>query len=265
MNVFERFRDYFQGISDAFDDEKKASQIFKNTIDSGSTREDLFMEFLKRHLPKRTDVVKGGFIFDSSGNESKQIDLIVTGDQAIQFKQFSDSGGKSFNIIEACLGAFSIKTHLDKEQLINSLDNFASIPQTTHVSINPAMGNNWIVQDLPICVIFAFDGIDIQTIKTHLENYYQTNNVPENRKPDYIIVNNKYIITHSGRQELPKYDGTKIPPNTFYYLQHFDYVGGYSLWYMLTQFGGSSAFGPHTLVNFDPYTVKMIDTFNLPI
>ena len=266
LNVFERFRDYFQGISDAFNDLEKASKIFPNTVDAGTTREEIFVTFLKRHLPSRCSVIKGGFIFDSQGNESKQIDVIITNDATIQFRQFSDASkdGKAFSIIEGCIGAISVKTNLDKKDLLDSLDNLSSIPQTPDIDINPSLGNKWLIKDAPLCVIFAFFGAEMNTTLQHLNEYYTTHKVPDNRKPDYIIVNNKYIIIHSGRKSIPKYDGTEIPPNTFYPLSTFKYVGAYSLWYVLTGFGALTSFSPHIFLNFDPYTVKMIETFGLP-
>ena len=265
-NVFERFRDYFQGIADAFNNIEEASRIFPNTTDAGTTREDVFLAFLRRHIPKRCGIIKGGFIFDSLGNESKQIDIIITNDATIQFQQFSDrqNGGKSFSIIEGCVCAISIKTNLEKNELLDSLDNLSSIPQMPKIDINPLLGKHWRVEDSPICVIFAFFGAELNTILKHLNEYYNTNKVPDNRKPDFIIVNNKFIIRRAGRESLPKYDGTQIPPNTFYPLPTFKYVGGYSLWFLLTDIGALAGFTPHMLLNFDPYTVKMIDTFGLP-
>jgi len=265
LSVFERFRDYFQGIADAFEDEEKAAKIFRNRGDAGSTKEDLFLDFLKRHLPKRVDVIKGGFIFDEYGTESKQIDLIITTDGTIRFKQFSDNmqGGKSFNIIQGCYGAFSIKTNLDKQQLFDSLDGFASIPQISNVDINPSLGAHEIVKNFPVCIIFAFTGLELSTILNHLEEYYKTNDVPNNRKPSYIIVNNKFIITFFPTA-APTKAGKMIAANTFYGINTFKYVGAYSLWFMLTHFGGIVNFGPHMLIKLEPYTAEMTNTFGLP-
>ena len=115
--VFERLRDYFQGIADAFAADRSASAIFPLGTDSGTAREDLLLAFLKSHLPTRCSVVKGGFIFDAAGNESKQIDLLVTNDLTLQFRQFhgaADQIGKSFNCVEGCYAAISVKSTLDK-------------------------------------------------------------------------------------------------------------------------------------------------------
>ena len=93
-------------------------------------------------------MIKGGFIFDSLGNESKQIDLIIINDATVQFDQFSgvEKGGKSFSIIEGCYGAFSIKTNLTKDELFNSLDNFDSIPTMPKLEVNPMLKKKEIVK-----------------------------------------------------------------------------------------------------------------------
>src|SRR5436309_1734663 len=98
MGVFERVRDYYQGIADTFQAVKTSSSVLRNATDAGDAREDKFMQFLRNHLPTRCQVIKGGFIFDSTGKESSQIDLIITHDLTIQFKQFSTNQkeGKSF-------------------------------------------------------------------------------------------------------------------------------------------------------------------------
>ena len=116
MDIFTRLRNYFQNIADSMDAEKRSSSVFPNMSDLGTAREDILKEFLKKHLPIRCEVIKGGFIFDSLGNESKQIDLIITNDLTLQFKQFDDinSTGKSFNLIDGCYGAISVKSTLDK-------------------------------------------------------------------------------------------------------------------------------------------------------
>jgi len=97
----ERLINYFEAVSKVLDSQMAASDVFPNTTDKGTSREDFFEEFLRHHAPSRCEVVKGGYIFDSDNRESKQIDLLVINDAAVRF---TPSGGKSFNAVEACLG-----------------------------------------------------------------------------------------------------------------------------------------------------------------
>ena len=250
--VFERLRDYFQSIADSFEDNKSASTIFPNSVDSGSTREDIFLEFLKKHVPNRCDVIKGGFVFNHDGIESRQIDIIVTNDLTLNFKNFNQENGKSFSITDGVYCVFSIKSILNKEGLFDSLDNLHSVPQFTNIKINPALKNNQKSQRIPHRLIFGFDGIDVKKILTYLNEYYSTRKIPETQKIDFIVVNNKFIIQNSGHGGIILSDGTKIPP-----FQYFDYegkfIGAWSLWVILTSIQTLANFGPHILFNFKNY------------
>lgn len=261
-NVFDRFRDYFQAIADSFEDKKIASKIFPNSVDKGLTREDIFMEFLKQHLPKRCEVAKGGFIFDQFGHESKQIDILITHDNAIQFKQFSDSlGGKSFSFIEGCLGAISIKSRLDEKEIHDALSNIASIPPMPKLKINPALTNTWVIDDLPFTTVFAFDGVDLETAAKHIDNYYLKNEVPDNRKPDFIIVNNKWIIVRIGKEAGFTESGSTIPPYSFYPMKDMPYNGAYSLLMFLLEFQKRANLVPHILYDFSHYAEGALKSF----
>jgi len=260
MTVFVRLRNYFQEIANALDDEKQASSIFPNPIDAGTSREDILIEFLIRHLPKRCEAIKGGFIFDSLGNESKQIDLIVTNDITLQFRQFDKGGqqGKSFNCVEGCYCAISVKTTLDKPNLADSLTNIASIPPMPDLGnqINPYIKGKEVFLDLPYKVIFAFNGVASKTLLSHIDEFYAQTPVPENRRPDLIVINNKYAVVHVGPNGGILRNGMEIAPFTFFCLEH-NYIGAYALIYMLTEIQKASAFGSQIILKFDEYVDKI--------
>jgi hypothetical protein len=180
-DFYTRFRDYFEHISDSLNSDTGASSIFPNSTDSGGSREDLIRDFLISHLPKKSEVFKGGFLFDMNGNESKQIDLLVANDITLQFKKFVNpqTSGKSFNYIGGCLAAFSIKSNLDKKELEDSLLNIASIPMFpyTRADFNPLVNiSDGIEMRMPLKVIFAFKGLSISTILKHIDAFYKVNN-----------------------------------------------------------------------------------------
>ena len=69
-------------------------------------------------------MINGGFIFDSTGSKSRQIDLMVCNDQTFQFKKSgNDNKIKSFNCVEGCFAVISVKSFLNKVALIDSLQN----------------------------------------------------------------------------------------------------------------------------------------------
>ena len=63
------------------------------------------------------------------GQESKQIDVIVTADVCPQFNFLNRDGqGPTFSCVDGTLAVASLKSNLDSTQLYNALDNLASIP-----------------------------------------------------------------------------------------------------------------------------------------
>ena len=258
--LFERLRDYFQGIAEGLADDKSASRVFPNPTDAGVSREDLLVGFLIAHLPKRCEAIKGGFIFDSEGNESRQIDLIITNDLTLQFKQFDKAGqlGKSFNCVEGCYCAMSVKTTLDRSSILDALENFASIPPMPDMQgrLNPSLSNREQFQDLPYKVVFAFDGLAGETALGHLDRFYEGSATPQNRRPDLIVVNNKYAIVHVGAEGGQTRGGSAVLPNTFH-LVEAPYVGAYALIYLLTKIQTSANYGSQLLMTFDSYLHKI--------
>jgi len=129
-NIIDRLKeDYFKRIGEVLKGKAEVASIFPNRPDIGSSREKVYYEFLKKHLPSQCNINYGGYLFNYDGLESKQIDLIVTTDSVPQFNFFnSDYNGKTFAPVEGTSAAISIKSNLDKEQLINALENIRSIP-----------------------------------------------------------------------------------------------------------------------------------------
>ncbi|TDK44751.1 DUF6602 domain-containing protein [Algoriphagus formosus] len=195
--LFERLRDYYTKVAQVLKGEADAASVFPNSTDIGTSRENIYLEFIKNHVPSKCNAFLGGYVFDSFGKESKQLDIIVTSDTVIKFDLFNKEGnGKSFAPVEGTIGVVSIKSKLDKAQLFDSLSNLASIPPTQslegRVSITKKIEE---YDNFPFKIIYASDGLSPETINLHLENFYNENkNIPENRMPDIIHVSGKYAF-----------------------------------------------------------------------
>lgn len=195
--IFNRLRNYYSDVAKVLKGEADAASIFPNSSDKGISRENIYLEFIKNHIPSKCNVFLGGFVFDSLGNESKQLDIIITTDTTIKFDFYYKYGkGKSFAPVEGTVGVVSIKSMLDKEQLFDSLMNLGSIPPTQslegRISITARISE---YDNFPFKIIYATDGLSPQTINSHFEKFYQTNpNIPENRMPDVIHVCGKYTF-----------------------------------------------------------------------
>lgn len=194
------------------------ASIFPNTTDIGQSRERVYAEFLRLHAPSKCNVFLGGFLFhDETGAESKQLDVIVTTDRAPRFNfHNADGAGKSFSPVEGTLAVASIKSTLDKKQLIDSLEGFASIPPTRDLEKRkPPNLNIQGYDDWPYKVIYANDGISGTTLLEHVNGYYTENSgIPPSRRLNVIHVAGKYVIFRiKGGMSVQNPDGSSLPLN----------------------------------------------------
>ncbi len=188
---FERLRTYYVNVAEVLRGEADAASIFPNTTDIGISRELVYAEFLKQHAPSKCNVFLGGFLFDEDGVESKQLDIIITTDTAPRFNFHIKGGsGKSFSPVEGTLGVVSSKSTLNKAELIDALENIASIPPTRSLDgrINPLLKcPNY--DDWPFKIVYAPNGIAPGTLLTHLNEFYVANpQIPFSRRPNLIHV-----------------------------------------------------------------------------
>ncbi|HYY98975.1 MAG TPA: DUF6602 domain-containing protein, partial [Pyrinomonadaceae bacterium] len=164
---YERLRGYYLEVGKVLRGESSSASIFPNSTDIGMSREKIYAEVLRLHLPSSCNVLYGGFLFGIDGNESKQIDIIITNDLNLQFNFHNkDGGGKSFACVDGTIAVVSVKSHLTSKELIDSLENLSSIPEKTPLeqarpsSIHFFTGyENW-----PYKIVYASNGIGLETL-----------------------------------------------------------------------------------------------------
>lgn len=128
-SFFVRLRSYYLKVAEVLRGEADAAAVFANTTDIGMSRELAYVEFLKQHAPSKCNVFLGGFLFDDEGEESKQLDIIITTDTAPRFNLNNKEGaGKSFSPVEGTLGVISVKSTLNRNELFDALGGIASHP-----------------------------------------------------------------------------------------------------------------------------------------
>ncbi len=222
QEFYQRLQVYFSEIGKVLKGEADSASIFPNTTDVGMSRERVYSEVLKQHLPSSCNVYYGGFVFDLDGNESKQIDLIVSSDNSPQFNFHNQDGsGKSFACIDGCVAVASIKSNLDSTELIDSLKNIASLPNKASIDgrhIPQIKIKNY--DDWPFKIVYASDGVSTETISKTIKRFYQDNsNIPIHKRPNLIHVAGKYVFTRI-EEGVTTRDGTKLEPDTFYPQDH---------------------------------------------
>lgn len=198
---YERLNSYFAQVGSVLRGEADAASIFLNTTDIGMSRERVYIDFLRTHLPSSCNVQFGGFLFGLDGHESKQIDVIVTADVCPQFN-FANRGGqgKTFSCVDGTLAVASLKSNLDSTQLFDALDNVASTPSKSPLEDRVLP---WInVPDYPIWpfkIIYAPKGISLETIATSLFRYYLDHQeIPQTHRPNLIHVAGQGCIIRQG-------------------------------------------------------------------
>lgn len=231
---FERLKIYFSKVGEVLKGEADAASIFPNPTDIGTSRERIYAEVLRHHLPKSCVVSLGGFLFDMEGNESKQIDLIMLNDMALQFNFHNPEGrGQSFACIDGCVAVASIKSRLNTNQLIDALDNIASLPNKADLGDrkNPFVEiRNY--DDWPYKIVYASDGFEIDKALKTINTFYEENKtVPNNKRPNIIHVCGKYNIIRVGKNATTR-GGAEIAENTFW--GHSDASDAYSLMYTIS-------------------------------
>lgn len=197
---FERLRRYYLDVAAVLRGEANIGSVFPNTTDNGMSRELIYAEFLRQHAPSKCNVFLGGFIFGEDGDESGQLDVLITTDTTPQYNLLSKSGqGKSFLPVEGTLGVVSIKSTLNKFELGDCLRGMARIPATSPLKDRVTFGLTIKdYDDWPCKVIYASDGITGAILMAHLLDFYESNRgIPFNRRPNIIHVAGKYIITRA--------------------------------------------------------------------
>lgn len=254
MNVFEGLLSHFQDIADAFGDEKLAAAVLPGVTEQGSSKEDLLVSFLASHLPERCQFVRGGRLFDSDGNVSKRIDLMVAGELALRYSQREEC----FHCLEGCYCAICVSDMLDRNACFDSLERLASVPVVPEVP--PGMGFLYGIpetaRDLPIKVVFAFGGAGAEATLAQIEEFYSAGQIPERARPNLVIVNNAYGILRTGKEGAVTASGIEVPPDTYHVFgsaQDEPRIGGYSLMYLLTEVQRAVAAGSQRIPDFATY------------
>jgi len=185
MNIME----IFERISNNLYSNYSLTELSKHKGIKGSYRENIIKNFLGDNLTDEFNI-SSGEIFDSNGNISKQVDIIIYSYKSPVFKM-----GDFFSYcpIESVRGAIEIKTKLNKGTLIESIQNIIKIKELEEKT--PAMtrlGNNNVY-----CGIFSFSTINPSTIKRYLNEYFITNDISPMLKPDFICSLDKFIAIRS--------------------------------------------------------------------
>ena len=250
---------YYQGCADQLDLKAKNAGHFQNNPDAGGKREATLADFLDRHLPQRCRVNVGGYIFDSFGNESKQVDIFIANDLSLQFIENRDNRfEKQFNCIEGCYAVVSVKTMLNEAGLYDAMDNLYSVPKLDRMNTLLQLQDSQLyIEEIPQKFIFAYDGIKSDSLKDHLSNYAFEHGVEPKYLPHMIIVNKKYHLSKVGPWGYSEGNQPKQEWGTIQTREGTPRIGGISLMHLLTRIQKYSTIGSQLVINYDKYYQQM--------
>lgn len=252
----EKIRDYFNNISKKMTLESDISGGGSHRGDIGTNREVVFQSFLNNHIPNSLRAHLGGEIVGLDGKSSGQLDIIIASDIAARFAEKE----KTFFIVEGVAGVVSVKSFLDKAQLHDALGNLSSIPDFSSdvLSFDPIASANkdrfclWH----PSLFILAYDGLSVETIKSHIDDYYADNpHINKNRYPTNVIVNGKYQINYVKKETKSEY-GKIIPSDTFYAHKIKEAWEGFPFVHLLANLNQYVQWLPHMKIDMDKYYNK---------
>lgn len=249
---YDRLKKYYMNVGEVLRGEADLASIFPNPTDIGTSREGVYAEFLQSHLPSCCNVLYGGFLFNLEGEESKQLDLIVTTDSCPSYNFLSkDHYGKSFACIEGAIAIVSIKSNLTSNELTSALDNIASLPNKKpldeRVPFTLKIPN---YEDWPFKIIYAPRGVSLKTLLSSITEFYQENPaIPVIKRPNLIHVAGKYNVVRTGPKGGKTRDGTEITPNVFY--PHMDKTDVYALAYAVNEIQKRALGSKHILFTYN--------------
>lgn len=251
---YERLGRYFDAAGSVLRGEADAASIFPNASDVGQSREMIYADFLRNHVPANCDVSLGGFAFDLKGFESKQLDIILTTNSCQQFvlqPAASSAFPKRFTCIDGTLAVVSVKSNLTSPELRNALDNLASIPFQ-----KPLQGQilpQYTIEDYedwPFKVIYATDGVLPKTLLGQIRSYYLEHpEIPLTRQPNLIHVLGKYKVQRILRPGEVTWNGVPVPVGT--YLVRPEVGDVWALQFVVNEIQKYASAAQHILFKYD--------------
>ena len=181
----------------------------------GTALEGEFKKFLRGYLPANLEI-SSGIVVDSSGNESKQLDIIIH-DAAKTPSMFNEAEIKVMPV-ECVYAIIEVKADIDSTKTIGDIfENMKSVKDLEKTSyVRPTgviqytvieYGKEWEIWPINYFV-FAIDSMDLTTIGDELNKKNQDNNREVSKRIDCICVLNKGVLmnklangTYSGLPE----------------------------------------------------------------
>jgi hypothetical protein len=258
MNIFKDLSDFYTSQLNIINDEFERTKLLKNPADLGNAREKIVQDYLVKILPLKTSTVYGGYTINIKGEISKQIDLILQQENAINIP----IGEKNCQFVENIIACFSVKSVIRKASDIeSSILNLASTgyPSKKIAHLSPLLDSK--TQDmyfnLPFKILFAYESkLEPNEISEIVERYYiDRPEIDSKSKIDMICISSLPALIANGRN-LGLLEGKETQDNKYYPLYRcFPYL---LLGTISNKLQERIQIMPHVLVHMEHYLNQIV-------
>jgi len=147
---------YFEDTVKILLDEFERSARQNADLNRGKNRENFCSNFLKKVLPSRLNI-RSGEIWDSKGNKTGQLDLVIIRDDAPCLHIGSDE----IFLAESVFAVIEVKSDLTTKKLKEAAK---TLKKVANLSINPPPPIFNPKYHRPLKVVFAYHGATIKTL-----------------------------------------------------------------------------------------------------
>lgn len=177
--------EYCNGAVNALRANYEMTSVLQHSATAGAARERLIYDFLTTHLPEMTSVVSG-VIVDSSGQRSKQQDIVL---MLKAMPRLRFASGHDLIFQEGAVATFEIKTEIKPSDLQGITSNIASVKSLApSTSESVCLGGLDWPEDRILAVVLTYGGSALEVIQSKLSE------LPEIGRPDIYLDLTKGIL-----------------------------------------------------------------------
>lgn len=258
--VLSQMCEYYADLEAKIAAEGRLGGFTTHNTDKGSNREQILIDILNAHLPRRLKAIKGGVVVNLNGDVSKQIDIIIVHDAFPAFGAVANP----VVIAEAVLGVIEVKSSLtisdtekSRGELLKAIDNVTSVPTMTGGSlVAKPKARHEIFKKLPVRAVYAYTCGDQRALHAKAQELLlKTAPQLRFRFPNVIAVNQKVHMVHHPNYKHParaKVDCIDLTVNKA--------LQGLPIGAILSMLVDTVSFLPHMEVNMGEYVAKAFGT-----
>lgn len=179
---------YFEKQADEILAAYQKSKLQAASANVGENRELFCEQFLKRVLPPKLNVAKGGEAWDSKGSTSGQLDVLIYRDDSARL-YFGES---NTYLAEGLFAVIEVKSFLNREKLREAVSTLRRVKELSIVPSSLAMISGPTL-DRPLRLVFAYESANWENLADELK---QTDNFDT---ADLISVLNRGVLATKGR------------------------------------------------------------------